>query len=244
MSYTPPFFWLHIKKSGGSTCRRLLAPHYISMETQGRCPSFIQSSPEYWNDILNNSRMMLGEYQLRRSLFAKTYLYPESWNDLLSFAFSREPTDRCISMFYYLFFKNNKWNGKGLFERAKKSVKYKRPLLDTSSMFDVFLDVIEGTHAGEIHISQHFTAHTAPMFPDVTDKNGDIVLSRIYRLECMHNAVAEVFKDLDLPPNPENIANHNENKSKGRFTPNQKQVQRIQTLFAKDFELYEGAINV
>ena len=94
-----PFFWLHIKKAGGTSIRSMLQPHYREVDRTQRPPCFIQSSPVEYNDILNNYRVVLGDYQFRRALFAKTYLYPDHWDRILSFAFVREPTSRAVSMF-------------------------------------------------------------------------------------------------------------------------------------------------
>lgn len=73
------FFWLHIKKSAGITTRAFLKPYYEEVDRVNKPPSFIQSDPKQYNDILNNYRVLLGEYQFKRALFAKTYLYPNNW---------------------------------------------------------------------------------------------------------------------------------------------------------------------
>lgn len=242
--YKPDFFWLHIKKSAGSSCMHLLKPNYISIEKKNKCPSFIQSDQKYWNDILNNSRIMIGEYQFKRSLFAKKYLYPDNWDNLFSFAFSREPVSRTISMFYYLFFKHNKWDHQGILERTKKSLKYKRIVLNHSTMFDLFLDAVEGTRDESVHISKHFATHTASMFDDVTDEKGNVILKEIYKLDSMVPAIKKIYEELNLPINFETVVKANENKNKGLYKPNRNQLSRIEKLFGPDFEIYENALYV
>ncbi|WP_075590606.1 sulfotransferase family 2 domain-containing protein [Labilibacter marinus] len=137
------FFWLHIKKSAGTTTRKLLQPYYKEIDRGKKPKNFIQSSPTEYNDILNNDRTLLGEYQFKRVLFAKKYLYPDNWNSVFSFAFAREPVDRCVSMFYYLHYTKRSFPRK--IYTAVKNLKYDKRLgLSTSYDFDMFLDLIEG----------------------------------------------------------------------------------------------------
>ncbi len=135
-------FWLHIKKSAGITTRSLLQPYYIEVDRTKKPKTFIQATPEEYNDILNNFRVVLGEYQFKRCLFAKRYLYPETWGDMFSFAFSREPTDRCVSMFYYLF-ANDLGLVMNMARSIKRSIKNKKLILyNTNYAFDLFLDYV------------------------------------------------------------------------------------------------------
>jgi len=80
--------------------------------------TFIQANPEQYNDILNNYRVVLGSYQFKRCLFAKTYLYPGSWHSIYSFTFAREPVDRCISMFCYFY-----WRDEGYLRNAFRPIR-------------------------------------------------------------------------------------------------------------------------
>ena len=96
------FFWLHIKKSAGISTRELLKPFYNEVDRLRKPKTFIQADPREYNDIINNFRVVLGDYQFKRTLFAKEFLYKDKWSSICSFAFSREPIDRCVSMFYYL----------------------------------------------------------------------------------------------------------------------------------------------
>lgn len=64
-------FWLHIKKSGGSAIRNALQPYYTLVDRIEKPANFIQSQPSQYNDILNNYRVVLGEYTHKRTLFAK-----------------------------------------------------------------------------------------------------------------------------------------------------------------------------
>ena len=239
-----PFFWLHIKKSGGSSIRQFLKPHYLELDRQKNCPSFIQTQRGYWNDILNNSRTNLADYQIKRTLFAKKYLYAEEWESLYSFAFSREPVSRAVSMFYYLFFKNPGFTLASFEERLRKSKIHKRILGNTSAMFDVFLEIVEDIHLGGKETERHFYTHTAPMHSDISDENGNILLKQVYRLEHLDEAMADIYKQSGLKArdfSEQNNIRVNENKDKGSFTPSKSQIKILEKIYAEDFTIYENA---
>lgn len=130
-------FWLHVKKSAGITTRSLLQPYYVEVDRIKKPKTFIQASPEEYNDILNNYRVVLGDYQFKRCLFAKKYLYPNNWGGMFSFAFSRNPTDRCVSMFYYLFWKDSGYI-KNMYHSLRRLRYRKKLILNTSYAFDFF----------------------------------------------------------------------------------------------------------
>lgn len=241
------FFWLHIKKSAGITTRKLLQPYYVEVEKRKKPKTFIQSKPEEYNDILNNFRVVLGEYQFKRALFAKTFLY-DNWNSIYSFAFSREPIDRCISMFYYLYH-----HEKSIISHLLtiwKNIKNRKKIgISISYDFDIFLELIEMAHYNSNSNYKPkglaFSTHTAPMFNDITDDKGKILLTKIYRLEDLNNAIEEVFKLCRL--NYQHIEKSviiNKNKYRGNFQPNLLQRKKIEELYRKDFEIYENTTNI
>ena len=235
-----PFFCLHIKKAGGTSIRSMLHPHYREVDRTGRPPCFIQSSPAEYNDILNNYRVVLGHYQFRRAQFARTYLYPGHWDQMLSFAFAREPISRAISMFYYLF-----W---GWFpNRLLNMRRFRRPSFTMAQTFDLFLDCLEEFRAGNSSYYKgdlHFPTHTAALWGDVTDEAGKVLLTRLYRLESLGPAVNQVLTDCGLPPYTAQPPVKNRAARKERYTPTPHQRQRVERLFAKDFDLYENAISL
>jgi hypothetical protein len=238
------FFWLHIKKSGGITTRRLLQPYYVEVDRTKKPKSFIQASPEEFNDILNNFRIMLGEFQFRRTLFAKTYLYPDTWNGMLSFAFSREPVDRCVSMFYYLY-----WPNQGLVPALKRAIKQffrnKKLLISRSYAFDVFLDYVQEARISDSifePLGNHFSTHTAPMWEDITDLEGNLLLKKVFRLENLIEGINRVFEECGLDKRLEdNELALNRNMDRGLYSPTKQQVKKIEGIYGKDFEIYEQA---
>jgi hypothetical protein len=239
------FFWLHIKKSAGISTRQLMQPYYREVDRTQWPANFIQSPKEHYNDILNNYRMLLGEYQFKRSLFAKEILYRHEWEHMLSFAFAREPEARCISMFYYLY-----WQGGGLKKfiksATKKTLKTSKLHYSTAVAFDHFLDYVAKAHyAKSIYqpLGSHFSTHTNSMWRDVTDDDGNLLLTRIYRLESLLPALNQVFEECGLPKRLLHNQHSNTTNNKGQYQPTKAQRIKIEALYAKDFELYESAIS-
>ncbi|MEM7031937.1 MAG: sulfotransferase family 2 domain-containing protein [Chloroflexota bacterium] len=238
------FFWLHIKKSAGMMTRSLLQPYYVGVDRTRKPITFIQAQPEQYNDILNNYRVVLGEYQFRRCLFAKKYLYPTSWGNIYSFAFSREPTDRCISMFHYLYWEEA-WY-KNLLHSLKRKFRTGQKLeFNTAYAFDVFLDYIqEARLSNSIYhpLSHHFTTHTAPMWDDITDNEGSILLTKVFRLEALTEGINEVFNECSIDNRVESPTQKlNMSKRGKKYSPNRTQIKKIEQIYAKDFEIYETA---
>ncbi len=238
------FFWLHIKKSGGITTRNLLQPHYIEVDRSIRPGCFLGAQPEQYNDILNNYRVLLGELQGRRCLFAKTHLYPKEWDNLYSFAFSRDPIDRCISMFYSLY-----WIDKGITKRFNntvlRSVKSRKFHYSTKYAFDLFLDYIQESHSGNASYSPlgiKFSTHTASMWEDITDLNGNILLKKVFRLENLNAGINQVFEECGIEKRVEKKTRlMNANKNRSYYLPTKDQIKKIKSIFDHDFDIYEGA---
>jgi len=238
------FFWLHIKKSAGITIRSLLKPYYVEADRSLQPKSFIQASPEEYNDILNNYRVPLGEYQFRRSLFAIKFLYQDQWDRIYSFAFVRNPIDRCLSMFYSLYWQENNLRNK-LKSIAVRSAKAGRILFSTSYAFDEFLELVQESQNSDSSFSPlgiRFSTHTAPMWEDITDLNGKILLKKVYRLDQLAAGINDAFEKCGLEKRIEGKINSlNKNKTRMDFSPGRSQVEKIRALYPHDFELYESS---
>lgn len=246
MSYSK-FFWLHIKKSAGNSTRQLLAPHYVEVNRTQKPFTFIQAKPEEYNDVLNNYRVVLGDYQFKRTLFAKEFLYPDDWDNIFSFAFVREPIDRCISMFYYMHYQNPFETSSKLRKAYHLAKKLKNSnYRSEQQQFDDFLDLIEQTHFESNSIFHpaglHFATHTAPMFADVSDNDGNVLLTKTYRLENMTAGINEMFEQCGIDKRiTDNSTVLNKNDQRKKYTPTNEQKAKIVKLFEKDFDLYENA---
>ena len=240
----PPFFWLHVKKSAGQSTRALLQPHYALADRKKRVQNFPESPMAFWNDILNNYRVPLGAYQFRRCLYARDFLYKDHWPEMVRFAFSREPLDRCLSAFFYL--------GGAQFA-GRRAILVNAPLRSARQFalgyaFDRFLSHIE-----EVRVSNrnqaphglHFATHTAAMWPDICDDDGTPLLSHVFDLADLHKGLGLVFDlcDLAQPADDMPPVRRNETQMRGDFTPSRAQLNRVETLYADDFALHHDRVH-
>lgn len=241
MASPPPFFWLHIKKSAGQSARRLLAPDYVEVDRSRRPTTFIAAPGAQWNDILNNFRVPLGDLQFRRALFARRHLFPQTWGQTVSFAFSRDPVRRCVSAFFNL--------SRDLAKTRMGPVRFaltdtRRRLLPRHREFDRFLDMIEEARASGSNFHPFglsFSTHTAPMWDDVTDEGGDLLLRYVFRLEDLIGGINLVFDECGIERRVAPLSrNANTNSRAGDFRPARAQIARIEGLYAADFTLFEG----
>lgn len=234
-------FFLHIKKSAGTTVKKILGEHY-SIPNDKSPKTFIQIDPKYYNHNINRYQVRLGEYSFKRALFAKKFLYKD-FNSLYSFAFSRNPVDRVLSMFYYLHYKDG---FKGYLLRNIKSFKYCKEIsFGIKKEFDIFLNYIYHIHVENrikypnfSPLDYHFATHTAPMFPDISE-NENIILTKVFKLENINQALNEVFESCNIKKKIK-IVKHNENIKKSIFKPSANQLKKIEKIYEKDFDLYEN----
>ena len=221
------FFWIHIKKSGGQSLRELLQPYYALTDRSRRPECFISAAPEYWNDILNNYRVPLGSLQFRRALFAARHLYPDDWPQMLSFAFSREPISRCLSMYRFLL-------GDLTHVAATRGISF----TSEEQRFGFFLQLVQETFQSDTNAGPcglRFSTHVNPMWNDVTDDNGKLCVTEIFRLDDMLPALRQVFAECGL-----SAANLEQRVSRNQ-TKKEDVHESLATAFAPEIErLYEG----
>lgn len=168
------FFWLHIKKCGGTSFRESFTPPYVLTKRKSTdSQPFISRPKTEWNDILNNYRIPLGEFNNRRMLFAKRYLYrDEEFNAMYKFVIVRNPYDRMVSAWKYLF--------------RKKSILAPRFLLGSPKLwlmklnFHYFLKQLPKYWMNKGN--RHITTHTFPIWPDITDEEGNLLIDEIFKL--------------------------------------------------------------
>ena len=222
----------------------LLHPYYVEVDRINMPKNFIQALPEEYNDILNNYRVVLGEYQFKRSMFAKTFLYKEDWDSLYSFAFSREPVDRCVSMFYYLFWRNSGLKN-NILHSVKTYINNRKIYFNTSYAFDAFLEYVhEARTSQSIYrpLGNHFTTHTAPMWDDITDFEGNVLLKKVFRLENLVEGINSAFKECGINKEVEGVRKKlNKNLARKNFSPSKTQISKIRELYPNDFGIYENA---
>jgi len=233
------FFWLHIKKSAGTSLREYLAPHYVVADRSHWPECFTQVENKYYNDLLNNYRIPLGRYQFSRALFAKKFLYPNNWDDLVSFAISREPVSRAVSMFYYLYWQKSRYE---LGSLVKTSLTHKKLMLNKRYAFDHFLQLVEASQEASPFsgMGLHFNTHVASMASDVTDEEGVCIIRHIYRLENVEQGVREVYARCGLDGGAlGNMMKENKSNRASEYTLTAAQKRKIEMLYGRDFDIYE-----
>jgi hypothetical protein len=247
------FFWLHIKKSAGQSTRAALGPLYSEVKGLSSIGPITDLPPERWNQALNSYRFNLGAYQFRRSDFARTVLWPDSWHSTIRLAFARNPVDRCLSMFEYLF--NPTARGRTLksylhFLRRCPTLSPLRKLAwSRSRSLDLFLEALAWQDsfraAGDPTqpLGLHFSTHTNPMSLDIRDPEGRSNLSHVFRLEAFEAGVDFAYARMGLTraDASRGVRLHSQGGA-GKLTPTPAQRRRIEMLFAEDFDIYEDAL--
>lgn len=187
--------------------------------------------------------MPLGRYQFRRCQFAKNFIFTDLWGDLLKFAFSREPTDRCLSQFFYLFY------CPGLKPYLRSLIRTRTVLLPRRRInydFDSFLDMIEACRDSESTSSPaslSFQTHTAAMYPDISDEHGQMLLDYVFRLEDLPKGIRFIGDKLGIESMGIEDRTHvnKSGRNESMVVLNRQRRARIGTLFEKDFDVYEDA---
>jgi hypothetical protein len=240
-------FWLHIKKSAGQSTRSMLSPYYKQVDRSQKPACFIQSDRQDWNDILNNYRVPLGEFQFKRCLFARTHLWKEEYDSLFKFAFVRNPIDRCLSQFFYLWrIKSGKRRTSGPY-RTRFLAKMLRPSEDPSPLndeFDRFLDAIESCRNSDSNhapFDLHFQTHTADMWSDIADFEDNVLLDKVWRLEDIVEGINHVRGLFGDGPLEKHAIERKNPSTRAPLVLTPKQRLQVEKLFAKDFELYESS---
>ena len=198
------FFWLHLKKCGGTSIKNYLGDIYCDIPNQSNLPSFVQIEKKYWNSILNNSRCNLGDYLNKRSYFAKTFLYTEEWDNIYGFTFVRNPLSRCVSMFHYINYASNLDYLKNI---IRLFIKQKKIIITKSNYFDWFLELLYIIHVNQEkqtleyrYKTNHFVMHTNPYFNDISDLNGNLLIKNIYKIENFNLDIKKVLSRLGIEP--------------------------------------------
>jgi hypothetical protein len=113
-----------------------------------------------------------------------------------------------------------------------------------SKAFDLFLDLVEQARISpSIYkpVDNHFTTHTASMWNDVTDFEGNVLLKKIYKLEDLVEGLNEVFEICGIEKRIEkNIIKVNQNQNRIGFHPTKSQKLKVEMLFENDFDLFES----
>ena len=180
------FFWLHIKKCGGESFRKTFSPPYVLTDRSINCRTFISLPKEEWNDALNNYRIPLGEYDYRRMLFAKKFLYTkDEFDSLFKFTIVRNPYSRAVSSWKYL-----------MGEHSTKKLLTSPSKLKMKLSFARFLE--ELPRLWEKKYNRLLATHTAPIWPDITDEEEQLLVDKLLYLESINDGIDYLNQHLDL----------------------------------------------
>ncbi len=218
-----PFLWLHIKKAGGESFREAFDPYYIQTDRRKNYKTFIALPKEQWNDVLNNFKIPLGEYDYKRMLFAQKFLYsPQEFEKMFKFVIVRNPYDRAVSCWRYL---------------TQKPISYREVLLNSPRIkakrsFLYFLQSIEKNR--ESKIDRHKATHTAPIWSDLTDEKGKVLVDEIYRLENIEKDIISICDHLQIKPINYSHINKSNRQKEYRQYYDQETKALVEKLFADD----------
>ena len=224
------FFWLHIKKSGGHSFRKAFEEVYIQTNRLNAQP-FIAIPKNEWNDNLNNYLVPLGEYQFKRSLFAKNFLYPEDWENMFKFTIVRNPYSRAVSSWLY----HKKYTP--YTSKIKHLIKNPYAIIDSKIDFQIFLEKIPEAWSN-IEKSRHLATHTAPIIPDITDDdNKTILLDFIGKIENINSDLDYIGKKIGISNIKFPILNTTDKKKiHYSFFYNKKNRNLVEQYYGDDIE--------
>jgi hypothetical protein len=148
-------------------------------------------------------------------------------------------------MFYYLYWQDlgRRRNAERLIETIIKARSVRNRI---SYAFDSFLDQIQISLTSDSIYSPlglHFSTHTALMWDDITDLEGNILLTEVFRLEDLIEGINKVFSlcNIEKRLKPSDSIIENRTRNRRGYYPNRTQIRRIEKIFSKDFEIYENA---
>jgi hypothetical protein len=150
-------------------------------------------------------------------LFAKKCLY-DDFDARFKFAVVRNPYDRAVSCWRYL--TASVWRASPRYWRARSSFSY-------------FLERLPDIWASRS--DRHVATHTAPMWPDISDENGELLLDFVGRLESIDDDFRVVCEKIDIPFAPFPHVNRSEHRARRyREAYDRKTRATVERLFADD----------
>ncbi|MDG5490134.1 sulfotransferase family protein [Psychroserpens sp. SPM9] len=218
------FFWLHIKKAGGESFRKTFTPPYVQTDKVDNCRPFIALPKEEWNDALNNYRIPLGDYDYKRMLFAKKFLFtPEEFDNMFKFVIVRNPYDRAVSCWKYFYG----------YQNISKLITNPRNYYKKLS-FQYFLEQLPREWEHKHH--RALATHTASMWSDITDRNGKLLVDKILKLENMSDNIDFLNKKLNI--NIKEFSHINKSRSDNSYQKyyNKKTRKIVERYYRDDIE--------
>lgn len=181
--------------------------------------TFVALPRTEWNDVLNNYRIPLGEYDYKRMLFAKEFLYTEAeFNNMYKFTIVRNPYDRIVSAWKYLL-RQRSYHPKKLWMRYD----FHRFLKELPVLWEEKYD-------------RHIATHTAPVWGDITDKNGIQLVDFVAKLEHIENDMKFICERLGWEFKSFKHINKNREDRAYRKHYNNKTRKLVEELYRDDIE--------
>ncbi|MFP4520911.1 MAG: sulfotransferase family 2 domain-containing protein [Fibrobacterota bacterium] len=218
------FFWLHIKKCGGQSFRKAFSEHYTTTDRKKTGNRDIKTLPEKeWNDAVNSYRTKLGEYDFRRTLFVKEMLYtPAEFNSFFKFTIVRNPYARAVSSWKYLC--KNELKPLRLIKKMK--------WLNHDFTFSSFLDGLP--ELWERKTNRHAATHTAQIWPDITDRSGNLLVDSIIKLEEINKGMEFLSNKIGIKPIHFPIKNRTGNYGDYRRFYGKSEKKKVEELYGID----------
>jgi hypothetical protein len=146
-------------------------------------------------------------------------------------------------MFHYLY-----WQDQSFYHRLRNTAKWfvrtSKFHYSTSYAFDVFLDYVQrarGSDSVYKPLGLRFSTHTAPMWDDITDYEGRILLKAVFRLENLVEGINRAFTESGIDRRIDNnIVTINKSSESNKHKPNKSQRRKIENIYHHDFDLYEN----
>lgn len=193
------FFFLHIKKCGGTSLRSTLK-NYHQLNRKSTHGQFLLYQKKEYNDAINNYRINLGSYDNKRMLFLKNYLYTEKeFNSMYKFTIVRNPLDRIVSAYYYLF------DQKQIYLKNKRLFRMKFD-------FNFFINSLDYILIEKP--DRHLYTHIAPFYNDITDESGNILVDDVFKIENIDSDFEVVKNKLGL--NSDLVFDHSNKTTKNK----------------------------
>ena len=87
--------------------------------------------------------------------------------------------------------------------------------------------------------NRSFATHTAPIWPDISDENGELLVDKIYRLEKMQVAIEDLNIRLGTTVQSFSHANKNRGSSEYRKFYSLKSRKLVEKLYGQDIQYLE-----
>ncbi len=186
--------------------------------------SFIALPRNQWNDVLNNYRIPLGEYDYKRMLFANKFLYTkEEFDSMYKFTIVRNPYDRIVSAWKYLL-RQRTYHPKKIWMRHD----FRRFLKELPILWEEKYD-------------RHIATHTAPVWGDITDENGELLVDFIAKLENIQADMKIICDKQNWTYNSFKHINQNREIHAYRKYYNKTSRKLVEELYGQDIERLQYA---